>query len=119
MPRLLITVFFATVAVTVSACAPKVDCDELKKKLEGCTEEILWALKQESKENYDKHEDKSKVKEELEKAVKELRKELDDKVYKPCKKQDGRAKDSKQLNECLEKESCNDFAACLVQFIKK
>ncbi len=119
MLRLLIAGFFVMTAVTSSACAPKVDCDELKKKLDGCAEEILWSLKHEAKENYNKHEDKSKVKEELQKGVKELRETLEDKIYKPCKNQDGRAKDAKELNECLEKESCDDFAACLVQFLKK
>jgi len=116
----LFTIFISMIMfMSFSACAPKVDCKKLKGKLDECTEEILWALREESKENYEKHEDKEKVKKQLDDAVKELKSALDEKVYKPCKKYDGRAKDAKKVNKCLEQKSCEDFAACLVQFLKK
>ena len=119
MRRVVTMAVTAILALSFLACAPKVDCKKLKGKLDKCAEDILWELKQKSKENYDKHEDKTKVKKELDEAVATLRKSLEKKVYKPCKKHDGRAKDAKKVSKCLKKESCEEFAACIVQFIKK
>lgn len=119
MRRAFLMALSVVFTISLFACAPKVDCKKLKGKLDKCTEEILWALKKESKTNYDKHEDNAKVKKKLDEAVKKLRKALKQKVYEPCKKHDGRAKDSKKVAACLKKKSCKDFAACLVKFIKK
>jgi len=98
------------------ACGPKVNCDALNKKLETCTESLVWALSTEAKENFDKNPSE-KAKKALTETVAKLRKKLKAEVYEPCKKNHGRAKDAKQVNACLAKKSCDKFAACFVKYL--
>jgi hypothetical protein len=119
MLRILGLVVGALVVTGTLACTPKVDCEKLKTKTNDCAEEILWALKRKAKENFDKNDERAKVEKEMAKAVKKLRSSLDEKIYEPCKKHDGRARDAKEMKACLKKESCEDFAACFVQFLKE
>lgn len=101
-----------------SACGPKVDCKVLKKKLEDCTVDLIWAVRKKEKENFDKNPDKAAMLKKLEEVKKQFLSSLDKEVYQKCKKHSGRAKDAKQINECLKKESCKEFAECFASYLK-
>ena len=99
-------------------CGPKVDCKKLKDKLDKCTEQLLWALKRKEKDHFDKNPDKAASQKKLNEAIQFFRSKLDKEVYKKCKDHSGRAKDAKQIIACLKKSSCEEFAACFVQYLK-
>ncbi|MCD6496728.1 MAG: hypothetical protein J7M25_00275 [Deltaproteobacteria bacterium] len=98
------------------ACGPKVDCAALNKKLDTCAESLVWSLKAKAKENFDKNPS-DEAKQKLAATVAVLRKKLKAEVYEPCRKNHGKAKDAKQVNACLAKKSCDDFAACFVKYL--
>jgi hypothetical protein len=119
MIRKLAFLLFMPAAAMMLGCPPKVDCDKLKKKTHDCAEEILWALKKKAKENFDKNDERAKVEEEMAEAVKKLRASIDEKIYEPCKKHGGKARDAKEMKACLKKQDCKELAACFVQFLKE
>ena len=98
------------------ACGPRVDCGKLRGKLRKCTKELVWAVKPEVKASYEKGGQAAKA--QLESTVEILQKKLDTDVYEPCKRHKGRAKDAKQINTCLAKKSCEEFARCFAKFLR-
>lgn len=117
MRYFLVASLLATSLGWATACAPKVDCKKLQSKLHKCTAELIWALKPEAQANFEKNPQTAEAGKKLAGAVKKFRKSLDKDVYKTCKQHEGRAKDAKQINECLAKDSCEAFAKCFAKYL--
>ena len=100
-----------------AGCAPKVDCKALKSKLEKCTPQLIWAVKPEERANFEKNTEPDTPKK-LTATVEKFRASLNKEVYKPCVDHKGKAKDAKQINECLKKDSCDEFAACFAKYLR-
>jgi len=92
------------------ACTEKVDCDKLAKKLDECGVAMVKAIAAEQGQKLDGAMADSMIAAMLP-AVK-------DPLNQECKDNGGKFSDAKQVNECLGKSSCDEFAACMAQNTK-
>jgi len=104
-----------------AGCGPKVDCDALGKKLDSCTEDLMFTLRPEVREKLKKADlEAMKHNDELlKKDVAKNRATLKEQVTDQCKAKSGRAADAKLINGCLEKSTCPKFAACFSSYLKE
>jgi hypothetical protein len=119
------TVWVLAMGIVLSlgaGCGPKVDCDALGKKLDTCTEQLMFTLRPDVPERLKKVTDPEAVKQNkalLAKDVARNRATLKEQVTDQCKAKGGRAADAKLINGCLEKSSCEKFAACFSSYLKE
>jgi hypothetical protein len=88
-------------------CAEKVDCGKLAKKLDECGVQMVKAIATEQGQKLEGSMADSMIGAMLP-AVK-------DPLNKECTDNGGKFSDAKQVNDCLAKTSCDEFAACMAK----
>ena len=107
----------------LTGCGPKVDCDVLGKRLDECTQELMFTLNPGAKQQLAKTVDPDQKKEHeklLQEDVQRNRKTLKEQVTDKCKAHKGRAADAKLIQKCLAEgtKDCEKFAACFASYLK-
>jgi hypothetical protein len=105
-----------------TGCGPKVDCDKLGKRLNACTETLMFTLRPEVPERLKKVTDPEAKKQNAELLRKDIQRNqvtLKEQVTDQCKAKGGRAADAKLINGCLEKSACAKFASCFGSYLKE
>jgi hypothetical protein len=107
-----------------TGCGPKVDCDKLGKRLNTCTETLMFTLRPDAKQRMDKVKlaDREAQKQNAELLKKDIQRNqitLKEQVTDQCKAKGGRAADAKLINGCLEKSGCAKFASCFGSYLKE
>lgn len=111
--RRIVFVFMAVLlAATSISCGTKVDCDKVGKRIfEECFDEFMVATGHVTKEQVEMFKKTDQYKE----AQKEAMKQFMDK----CKEDDGRHKDGDDINKCMKKKTCDEFADCIKPLMNK
>lgn len=94
----------ASLGIMASSCS-KVDCDAYCDKMVECFVDIFAADKSVSKIQ--------------EKFMQEQAKKWSKKCKDDCKKKKGRGRDAGDINKCLKKKDCKEFAKCMKPLLKK
>ena len=106
-----------------AGCGPKVDCDQLGKRLNDCTQELMFTLNPAAKKQLEKVSDADDKKENEklhQEDIERNRKTLKEQVTDKCKAHKGRAADTKLILKCLDEgaKDCKKFASCFAGYLK-
>jgi hypothetical protein len=105
-----------------AGCGPKVECEKLGKRLNDCTESLMFKLRPEVPDRLKKVTDPEAKKQNAELVKKDIQRNratLKEQVTDQCKAKGGRAADAKLINGCLEKDGCDKFATCFGSYLKE
>jgi len=96
MKYLLLVLFFL-----ITSCKEKVNCEVLEKKIRDCHDTFDKTFSRSGKT-----------------AEKEYNLLLKEMVDSTCKARNGKFGDTKTLNKCIKRESCDEFVQCLFRLPK-
>ena len=95
------------------ACAEKVDCAKMKSKLDECGAALAKKLVAEQGGAA-----AAAVGSMSDTMLQGIISSALDPINKQCTDNGGKFADAKEMNECLAKSTCDDFAACMVSHVK-
>jgi hypothetical protein len=95
------------------ACAEKVDCAKMKSKLGECGAAL--AKKMLAQQGGPAAGAADSLSDAMLQSI--INNALDP-INKQCTDNGGKFSDAKEMNECLAKSTCDDFAACMVSHVK-
>ncbi len=107
-----------------AGCGKKLDCDAFSKKAEGCSVELYLALsgpetafveRMVSDEGGLSPEARRSLEDAWRAERKRLAGKLVERLSSKCRKDKGRYAQSEDLQKCLSRASCKDFAACVAK----
>jgi len=97
-------------ALGTAACAEKVDCAQMKTKLDQCGAKLVRQVAA--------GENAAAMAQVSDDMIQSMMSGLLDPLNQQCKDNDGKFADAKQMNECLAKPNCDEFATCMAKQMK-
>ncbi len=97
-------------ALGVAGCAEKVDCAQMKAKLDQCGAKLVREVA-----GGENAEAMAQVSDEM---IQSLMGTMLEPLNQQCKDNDGKFADAKEMNECLGKANCDEFAKCMAKHMK-
>lgn len=109
-------------------CDEEVNCDDLESRLNRCRNEVYHELAPAPAGFLDEitapqsnvsASSREKIKTAWTEKKTKLSAELTDEITRKCTKHKGRFHFSQQINDCLKKKDCSDFAECFRKTVSK
>ena len=94
-------------ALGTTACAEKVDCAQMKAKLDQCGAKLVRAAAA--------GENAAAMAQVSDEMINSLMGTMLEPLNQQCKDNDGKFSDAKEMNECLAKPNCDEFATCMAK----
>jgi hypothetical protein len=107
MTKLLVVL---ALALGTAACAQKVDCAQMKSKLDQCGAKLVRQVAG--------GENAAAMAMVSDDMIQSMMSGLLDPLNQQCKDNDGKFADAKEMNECLAKPNCDEFATCMAKHMK-
>ncbi|MBN1774748.1 MAG: hypothetical protein JXB32_26050 [Deltaproteobacteria bacterium] len=99
----------AVLGLSVVGCAEKVDCDQMEKKLTECGVQLVRAVAKAQGTELPAGADG---------MIQGLMDGMTTPLIQQCKDEGGKFSDAKEINVCLGKATCDEFAACMQPMMK-